>query len=336
MENLDNYNLKKVILTEPSQILEGLTVAGEVKLEGSFQSITISGMGGSALQDDILRIFIENLTPKGGKRLAVHCNRYYNLPLAAYENSLNFVCSYSGNTEETISALNECIENNLPCIGMSHGGEVERICQEKGVTHIELPYPFDGFQPRMGIGYIVFIMLKVLANMGLVELDGKFLEQLTARLEKSVIDLEEQGRQLAQKLKGKTPVVYSTDKFKSLARIWKIKFNENSKTPAFWNYFPELNHNEMVGYTLPQADFFFVMLRDLDDHSQNIKRFEVTMNLMKEKGLAGEIIDIEGKDDFEKVFNCLYLGDWASYYLALEHKIDPSPVAMVEKFKKLI
>ena len=141
---------------------------------------------------------------------------------------------------------------------------------------------------------------------------------------------------LAKKLVGKTPIIYAGTRFKSIANIWKIKINENAKTPAFWNYFPELNHNEMVGFTNPQAKFFFVMLLDSEDHPQNIKRFAVMKDLMTKKGMEGEIVEVIGNNVFEKVFSALCLGDWTSYYLALEYGIDPTPVDMVEEFKELI
>ena len=118
--------------------------------------------------------------------------------------------------------------------------------------------------------------------------------------------------------------------------IWKIKINENAKTPAFWNFFPELNHNEMVGFTNPQANFIVLMLRDKDDNSQNQKRFDVTADILKNKNIPVEIIDMEKGSVFYKMFSALYLGDWMSYYLALEYGQDPTPVDLVEDLKKIL
>jgi glucose/mannose-6-phosphate isomerase len=118
--------------------------------------------------------------------------------------------------------------------------------------------------------------------------------------------------------------------------IWKIKINENAKTPAFWNFFPELNHNEMVGFTLPQAKFTVVMLRDSDDHPKNKKRFEVTAGLLREKGVSVEIVEMPGETVFEKMFGSILIADFTSYYLALEYGQDPTPVNMVEQLKKML
>jgi glucose/mannose-6-phosphate isomerase len=188
----------------------------------------------------------------------------------------------------------------------------------------------------MATGYFVFAIFQLLINSDLVKFDKAKLKDVSENLKLINESLEEQGKELAKKMKGKTPVIYANVHFKAVANIWKIKINENAKTPAFWNYFPELNHNEMVGFTNPQAEFFFVMLLDKEDHPQNIKRFEVMKSLMEKRGMQVEIIEMKGANVFEKVFASLCLGDWASYYLALEYGIDPTPVDMVEEFKELI
>jgi len=337
MENIDKYNLRNVILKEYLQIEEAINLVGDLKMEGDFKSITISGMGGSALPGNVLRIFINNTYKKGDKkRLQVFQNRFYSLQPEAYDKSLNIICSYSGNTEETIASFQECLDNNLPCVGISNGGKIKEMCLANNIPHIEIPYPFENFQPRMATGYFVFIIFQLLINSKLIEFDNTQLKKIADNLKIAGENLEEKGKELAKKMKGKTPIIYSNTRYKAIANIWKIKINENAKTPAFWNYFPELNHNEMVGFTNPQAEFFFVMLLDKEDHSQNIKRFSVMKELMEKKGMQVEIIKMEGESIFEKVFSSLCLGDWASYYLALEYGIDPTPVDMVEEFKTLI
>ena len=114
----------------------------------------------------------------------------------------------------------------------------------------------------------------------------------------------------------------------------EIKINENAKTPAFYNFFPELNHNEMVGYTLPQGKFHIITLLDKEDHPQNIKRMRATAKLLKNKGIDTTIIEMQDSNIFNTIFTTLLLGDWTSYYLALEYKQDPTPVDMVEELKK--
>lgn len=337
MENIDKYNLRNVILKEYAQVLDGLGLAKDVKIEGDFKSITISGMGGSALPGNVLRIFVNSTFENSSeRRLQIFQNRFYGLPAEAYDKSLNIICSYSGNTEETIASFEECLKNDLPCVGISNGGKIKEMCLANNIKHIEIPYPFENFQPRMATGYFVFAIFQLLINSNLIKFDTTILKSVTDNLKLINESLEEQGISLAKKIKGKTPIIYASTHFKAIANIWKIKINENAKTPAFWNYFPELNHNEMVGFTNPQAEFFFVMLLDKNDHPQNIKRFEVMKSLMEKNKMQVEIVEMVGENVFEKVFSSLCLGDWTSYYLALEYGIDPTPVDMVEEFKELI
>jgi len=145
---------------------------------------------------------------------------------------------------------------------------------------------------------------------------------------------EETGRTIAQKLTGKTPIIYSSAKFAALALIWKIKINENAKTPAFYNFYPELNHNEMVGWTLPQGKFHIITLLDPNDHPQNIKRMKITAELLKKKGTKTTLVEMEKSFVLNTIFNTLLLGDWVSYHLALEYGQDPTPVDIVEDLKK--
>jgi len=338
-DQIDKYNLRKVILEGPRQFMEGFEAAKNIKPAQEFDSIMISGMGGSALPGNIVRIILHDILDQydiKGQRLRIYQNRFYSLPGEAYENCLNFICSHSGNTEETIASFEEAIKHNLPCVGISSGGKIEEMCKEFDIPHIKLPIPFENFQPRMATGHFVATIMQVLMNTGkFPDVTGEVLKE-TEDLMSRVKNSEEKGKEIAKTLVGKTPIIYANTHFKALAMIWKIKINENSKTPAFWNYFPELNHNEMVGFTRSQADFSILMLRDAQDDPRNQKRYDVMAKILKENDISTMILDIEGDTVYSRVFRTLYLGDWVSYYLALEYSIDPTPVDMVEDFKKML
>jgi glucose/mannose-6-phosphate isomerase len=188
----------------------------------------------------------------------------------------------------------------------------------------------------MGTGYFFGAMFQLLLNHGLVpDLTTELLTKAD-KFNTYMLDYEKKGKDLAQELKGKTPVIYASLKFKAVAMVWKIKMNENAKTPAFWNFFPELNHNEMVGYTNPQGNFFIIMLRDKEDNIKNLKRYEATANLLENKGIHSKIIDMDGDDIFSKMFLSISLADWTSYFLALSYGQDPTPVALVEELKEIL
>lgn len=332
---IDKENLRQVILDFPDQFAKGLQLAENIKVSGTFKNVVVSGMGGSSLPVDALRTYLNSLYSRGGeiKEFELMQNRTYSLPRQSYIDCLNIFSSYSGTTEETLSSLREAIENNLPSIGIAAGGKLIEICQKNNIPCVILP---DGIQPRYAIGYFFAAMYKILANAGLVPDKTGDFSKLSEELKQENPRLEKEGLEIAQQLTGRTPIIYASDKFKALAMIWKIKINENAKTPAFYNSFPELTHNEMVGFTLPQGKFHVVTLLDRDDHPQNIKRLKITADLMKGKGIDTTIIEMENSNVLNTIFATLLLGDWASYHLALKYEQDPTPVKMVEDLKKLL
>lgn len=339
IKKIDKSGFRQFILDVPKGFETGLNLAKNVKVNGNFENVTVSGMGGSALPANLLRVYCNSLFKKNPyyKPFEIYINRYYSLPPESYfSKTLNLLASYSGNTEETLSSLDEVRKANLASIGLSANGKLETLCKEYGIPHIKLPLPHPNFQPRMGTGYFFGAMFQLLVNHNLMPDTTADLLLLSGKLESSMSEFEDRGKALAKKLVGKTPVIYSSPKFKPVAMVWKIKINENAKTPAFWNFFPEVDHNEMVGYTNPQSKFFTIMLRDQDDDPRNLKRYESTAKLLSEKGVEYEIIDMEDSDVFYKMFSSIAIADWASYYLALEYKQDPTPVDMVEDLKKIL
>ncbi len=335
---IDQSDLRQVILETPEQFLAGFELGKHIRLEGTYDTVMFSGMGGSALPADLLRTYLADIVKRFPETAPIQIvqNRTYGLPARMNGKVLHFVCSYSGNTEETLETLEALIESGAPTIGVSSGGKVEEICREHGIQHIKLPIPNPAFQPRMGTGYFVAAFLQVFMTLGMVPDIRDEVLAAAACYASRKSEIEAEGKRLAALMQGTTPVVYSTDAYRSVAMVWKIKLNENAKTPAFYNVFPELNHNEMVGWTLPQGKFTTLFLRDPADHPRNLKRFEITAGLLREKGLVVETIDLMGESVFEKMFASVMLGDFASYYLALEYGQDPTPVDMVEKLKKLL
>ena len=334
--SIDHSDLRRVILLSADQFSEGSAIAKDIAISKKFSSIVISGMGGSALPANVLRTYINHFFNRHVEyeRISVFQNRYYKLPPEAYKNCLNIICSHSGNTEETVASFEEALKNNLPCVGISAGGKIEKMCKKHGVPHVKLPIPFENFQPRMATGYFVAVIAQLLVNAGKLPKRSVAFKSIAEKLRKEIVRMEKQGQKIADRLVGKTPIIYASTKFKSLAMIWKIKINEHAKTPAFWNYFPELNHNEFVGFTNPQAKYYILMLRDQQDHPRNLLRYDVTAQCLEEKGVETEIIDMPEGDLLFRIFATLALGDWIAYYLALAYGQDPTPVDMVEDLKK--
>lgn len=329
-ENFDKYDMRRVILEYPNQLDLGKEFVEKVNLEDlpkDYSNLIICGMGGSGHPGELLNAFLNSRERKFS--LPLYVQRTYNLPKAATKDSLIFISSYSGNTEETIDCFHEALELGATIISFAAGGKVEKISLENNVPFVKYVMNFEGFQPRYATTYALVAMNEALTKLGLSD-TVENLPTFNSR------DLEISGEEIAKKLKGKTPIIYASDRFKIGAKMLKIKMNENSKTPAFWNYFPELSHNEMVGFTNPQGKFFVLMFEDKNDHPQIKKRMEITKRLYEEKGVEAEILPITGDSYLEKIINIFILGDWISYYLAYEYKQDPTPVDMVEDLKKML
>lgn len=321
--------MREIILNFPKQFEIGIKAAENIKIEGSFDNIVICGVGGSALPGTLLLDIADISIP-------VFTHRDYGLPKIASEKSLIICVSFSGNTEETLSSYQEAIEKNYRPIAICTGGKLQELANQNNLPAAIVPN--DCLQPRFGVGYQVSALIKITDNCGITNnLSQKILEMAKNLNPES---FETQGKVLGEKLSNRVPVVYSSNQYKSVARTWKIKFNENSKVMAFWNYFPELNHNEMVGFSKVQSakfkvqSYFVIILRDNEDNPKILKRMEITAGLIKESGSLVDFVELQGQTKMEKIFNALLLGDWVSYYLALAYGQNPVPVEIVEKFKK--
>lgn len=294
-----------------------------------FKGFILVGMGGSHLQGDIFQTVVP------GFNLSVHQD--YGLPpwpLSVLKETLVIASSYSGNTEETISAFQEAISRHIPVAAISVGGKLLDLAKQHAVPYIQIPD--TGIQPRMALGFTFRALAKMVGKDNLLK-DARGLVSL---LKPEI--LEKRGKELAQKLQGKIPVLYASNRNYALAYNWKIKFNEGGKIPAFANVFPELNHTEMTGFDIQESTknlssrFHFILLKDSQDHPRIQKRMEVLTAMYKERGFQVETIELEGSSALERVFSSLLLADWTSFYAASFYGTDPELVPMVEEFKKLM
>jgi|694.fasta_scaffold02072_24 glucose/mannose-6-phosphate isomerase len=333
---LDKFNLRQVILEAVEQInyqykVENLTES----IHTNFDNIIINGMGGSALPAELLSETFSQYA-ENGIQYPVYINRDYSSSKYIKDSSIIFAISYSGNTEETLSAYETAISENRVVIAMAAGGALIERARELEQPYVVIPNPNPDFQPRYATLYILKAIIETLIQFGvLTDTARDKIVDLVNQVKPQ--DFESKGESLANIIKGKTPVIYATCEYKLAAHLWKIKINENAKTPCFWNYVPELNHNEMVGFTNPQADFQFILLKNEVETSRNIKRFNKLKQLFESRGLS--IIDVIVPDFGNKLANLVamtLIGDWTAYYLALSYGIDPTPVDMVEEFKLLM
>jgi glucose/mannose-6-phosphate isomerase len=319
--------MRQQILNFPQQFKEGLDLAKNVKIEGEFDNVIVSGMGASAWPAEILETWLN---------FPIEVNRNYHLPLSVNKKTLAVFISYSGNTEECLSAYQKALEKNIPAAGISSNGQLKELCQKNNTPFVEIP---SGLVPRLATGYILASLYSVLKNSGLIEDKSSEIISLSEKLKPA--ETENQGKDLSQKIEGKIPLIYTSQRLKVLGYIWKIKLNETSKSPAFANYFPELNHNELEGISHEkecdfhdESIFYCLILKDSDDQSKIKKRMDLTAKILNETGLPAEIIKLTGQNLLEGIFSSIILADWTSYYLAQVYKTDPLKTETIEKFKK--
>jgi glucose/mannose-6-phosphate isomerase len=315
--------LRRQILDFPGQFTAGAELARGLRVARPSE-LVIAGMGGSALFADLLLAHLGDEL-----RLPVRVHRSYGLPARTDPRALVLCSSYSGGTEETLSAFSEALRRRLPVLVFSHGGELLRLARARRFPAVVVP---ECAQPRYSPGYLFGALHEVLSSLGLTHACREELARLTAFLRKQ--KLEPEGKRIARALKGAIPLVYSTPEYAAAARTSKIKFNENSKTPAFHNSFPELNHNEMVGFTRSPAKFHALLLTDGHEETGMARRIRATADVLRDRGLGVTEVRLKGTSHLERMFYATTLFDWASYHLALENGVDPLPVQLVERFKE--
>ncbi|MDO8561124.1 MAG: bifunctional phosphoglucose/phosphomannose isomerase [bacterium] len=294
-----------------------------------YKKFIVAGMGGSHLAGDLIKGWMPELD--------IVINSDYGLPTineSRKSETLLIASSYSGNTEETLDAFKKAQEENISIAVVAAGGELLRLADETGSPYVQLPD--TGIQPRMATGFSFKALLKLMGQEDAL----KEVTALAGTLKPS--EYEDEGKALAERLRGHIPVIYSSSRNRATAYNWKIKFNETGKIPAFCNAFPELNHNEMTGFDIQEAtsdlskNFYFIILRDRNDHPKILKRMEVMAGLLKKRGLPPEFVELKGKNIFEKMFASLVLADWVALYTAEGYGVESEKVPMVEEFKKLI
>ena len=318
---LDSQNMLQVIKDFPRQCREALSLPKGISISGQINNIVVIGMGGSAIGGDLIKAYLRNTN------IPVYVNRDYKVPNFVNENSLVFAVSYSGNTEETLSALSDAKDKSAQIIGITSGGKLADECEKV----VKIP---SGLQPRAALSYLFFPMLGILHNTKMVRVKNDELNELVEVL-KQTNKFNDAGEALAKKLKEKIPIIYASEALGAVAMRWKTQINENAKMPAFYNVFSEMNHNEIAGYKGMDRKFIAVLIRDKHDNKRIQKRMDVCKEIM-EVNVDVEEVKTEGNGLLARMFSAIYLGDFVSYYLALSNRADPGPVEVIEEMKKKI
>jgi glucose/mannose-6-phosphate isomerase len=340
IEDFDPGGMYDRIFRFPSQFEDGLRRVQEAKLpkwdKGEISHIVLAGLGGSAIGGDLVRSYL-------AERLEIpfFISRSYTLPDFVNPYSLVFVSSYSGKTEETLSAFDDASNRGAKIACITSNGRIEELASQSRLPCVKLP---KGFQPRAALGYSFVPVLAALETLQFVHGEKEKIEKtqkfLEANREKYRIEADapkNEAKQLAVKLHGKLPIIYaSCDHFDAVSTRWKGQLCENAKMLAFNNVFPEFNHNELVGWKVLSEyrnDLMVVILKDAEDHPRIKRRMEIVKTIIREQKV--EVVEIEscGKELLSRMFSLIQLGDFVSFYSAMLNGEDPSPVKVIDFLK---
>jgi glucose/mannose-6-phosphate isomerase len=321
--------MDKLISAFPVNITEALAIAKNSSFKSphnEIQNIVICGMGGSGIGGRLVGSWVADEL-----KVPVHVVNDYTLPHFVSKNSLVIGSSYSGNTEETISSINEAIAVGAHVIGICSGGKLEQICKEHGFDVVVVP---GGNPPRTALAFSLTQLLNILAEfrmispMRLTELD---------KARQLIVDREEhikkEAHKIAEFLIGNVGILYGTSKYEPVLIRARQQFNENSKLLCWHHAIPEMNHNELVGWG-GGDDRFATLIFDADDiHPRNAKRMEITEAIISKTSSKVMTLKSEGASTIEKSIFMINIVDWASLYLSDLKKVDPIDIEVIDYLK---
>lgn len=306
--------------------------------DAAIKNVVLSGMGGSCLAGLIVKNWLDR---EGVLSVPFEVRRDYTVPHYVGNDSLVICVSVSGNTEETIASLRDAQAKGAHVTIVTSGGQLLDIAREENLPYIKID---KISQPRYGIIMHLLAIGRILNAYSLTDDTGR--DQLRAA-KQAVADYaltltadiptdHNPAKQLALDATGKTPLVYSSRLFRPLAYKWKTSYNENAKNIVWTNEFPEFNHNEFVGWTSHPIEkpFLVINLRSNLDGARINERFDLSERLLSGHRPAAHNITLNGDNYIEQVICGAILGDFTSIYLGLLNGVDPTPVELVEKFKK--
>ena len=297
------------------------------KISKSFSNILICGLGGSGIGGTIVKDLISR-----DVSVPIETSKGYDIPGFVNEETLVVACSYSGNTEETLSALNKCLEKNAEVAIVCSGGKLQDLALEKNLNHIIIP---GGNPPRAMFGYGFTQLFFVLNNYGIIN------DSFKADFEKSILlinteqeNIKKTAQDISKKLFNTTPIIYVADGFEGVAVRLRQQINENSKMLCWHHVVPEMNHNELLGWRTNVENTSVIYLRNESDYYRNKKRIDInksviekyTSNISEIWSLGGSLI--------ERSLYLINIGDWISWYLSELNDVDAIEIDVIDYLKK--
>ncbi len=321
--------MKQLVLDFPTQLQESLIIAQSYRFISpakEFSNVVLSGLGGSGIGGSIVQNYVY-----GSLKIPFVINKDYFLPAFVNKHSLVIISSYSGNTEETLAAMQQAIKAKATIVCITSGGKVAEIAKKKNLDCILLP---AGMPPRSCIGYSMIQVLRIFSHFGLIKDDYiKNIKAIIKELKAEEKNIQKKASTIAQKINGKLPVIYSAADFEGVAIRFRQQLNENSKILAWHHVIPEMNHNELVGWRDKADDKIVIILRNEGDYERVQTRMDINKKIIRK--YTPNILEItsKGKSYWERVFYIIHLTDWVSVMLADLRNVDATEVKVIDYLK---
>ena len=321
--------MDELVSAFPRQLRDAAVIGQQICLrtpQQEIRHIIVTGLGGSGIGGTMLAQLVEPQL-----KVPVFVNKDYQLPAFAGPGSLIIVSSYSGNTEETLSALDRALQSGALIVCVCSGGKVAEIAIQHNLDLVLIP---GGMPPRACLGYSFVQLLFILQALGLT--DDCFTGDIAAAadlLEREQASIETFALNIAQMTADRLPVLYSEAHYEGVAIRWRQQINENGKMLCWHHVLPEMNHNELVGWTVKHPNTVVLILRNSDDHPRTQHRMEFTKGLVEP--LCKQVIEIwsKGETALQRTLYLVHLGDWLSVRLAELRKVDAMEVRVIDRLK---
>lgn len=335
---VDTSNMYGLLRKFPAQAREAVSIGTSTALRlntRGVREIVLCGLGGSAIGGDLIRSYLA-----GELTVPFLVNRTYTLPRFVGPQTLVIVSSYSGNTEETRAAHREALKRKARILCISSGGETAAAARARRSPLISIP---GGLPPRAALAYSFFPLLITLSRLGFIRSKTRDIRETLQILEQKAEDYgtpdpaANKALQLASLLQNRIGIVYSsTERLDAVGTRWRGQIAENAKALCFGHVLPEMNHNELVGWkvlTDQMREMQVIFLRDRDDHKRIAVRTDITRAVISRFTPHVTEVRSEGQSLLARIFSLVSLGDWVSYYLAILHRQDPTPVEIIDYLK---
>ncbi len=317
--------MDELIKTFPDQLRQALAIAESAKLKpaNAPRQVLVAGMGGSGIGADL----VAALTRPAAPMITI---KDYHLPAWAGPETLVIVSSYSGETEETLSVLEQALRQKCRIIGIASDGTVARLAAERNFDHVIVP---GGRPPRSTLGFSVVQQLNILHHYGLIRSYAEEVRHVADFLEERQQTIRANAVKLSKELLNSTPVLYGASDWEAVLRRWCQQIQENGKMLCWMNVFPELNHNELVGWRDLREDLSVLFFTSPLDHPRTARRIAITRSVVSNCCERVFVIEAEGSDRWEQTFFWVHSGDWLSVELASLRQVDPVEIAVIDRLK---